>query len=103
MLSATYPSCLKTGKDALHGGAEGNGSGIGFGFVADVADSLTGIKKYVFDKKEITLSQLVEMLDNDFKGNENFRQKLLADRDKYGNNKEIPELFKNPHKAHFAV
>lgn len=93
MLSATYPSCLKTGKDALHGGAEGNGSGIGFGFIADVADSLTAIKKYVFDKKEITLSQLVEMLDNDFKGNENFRQKLLADRDKYGNNKEMPDSF----------
>ena len=33
------------------------------------------------------------MLDNDFKGNENFRQKILADRDKYGNNKEMPDSF----------
>ena len=49
------------------------------------------IKKYVFDKKELTLRELVNMLDNNFEGNERFRLKLLSDREKYGNNKELPD------------
>lgn len=91
LLSATYPSCLNKAKDALHGGAVTNGSELSLGFTADVVDSLANIKKYVYDKKELTLSELVQMLDNNFEGNELFRRKLLADSDKYGNNKEVPD------------
>ena len=91
MLSATYSSCLKRGKDALCGGAAENGSILLFGFLADIADSLTAIKKYVFDNKKLTLKEFVEILDNDFKGSEKLRLELLADRDKYGNNKELPD------------
>ncbi len=91
MLSATYKNCIKTGKDALHGGAASNGSGMMFGFMADIADSLTAIKKYVFDQKKLTLPQFVEILDNDFEGNEKLRIELLTDRDKYGNNKDLPD------------
>ena len=91
MLSATYPTCIEQGKDALHGGAAMNGSVVMFGFMADVADSLSNIKKYVFDKKMLTLPQLRDMLDKDFEGNERMRRILLADRDKYGNNKELPD------------
>lgn len=91
MLSATYPTCIEQGKDALHSGAAMNGSGMEFGFMADVADSLTNIKKYVFDKKMLILPQLRDMLDKDFAGNERMQRILLADRDKYGNNKELPD------------
>jgi len=91
MLSATYPSCIEKGKDALGGGGIKNGSGIAFGFIADLADSLAMIKKYVFDKNELTLSEFVKILDNNFEGNEIFRRKLLSDSDKYGNNKDLPD------------
>ena len=87
LLSGTFPKCLEAGKDALAGGT----SSLCLGFIADIADSLTMIKKYVFDKKKITLPELVAMLDNNFEGNERFRLKLLADRDKYGNNRELPD------------
>ena len=93
MLSATLPSALEKGRDALAGGGYGNGNCVSIGFLADIADSLTAIKKYVYDKKEITLPELVKMLDTDFKGNELFRMKLLTDPDKYGNNKELPDGF----------
>ncbi len=93
MLSATYPSCLEKGKDALEGGAVSNGSGIQFGFLADIADSLAMIKKYVFGKKEFTLTELVLMLDANFVGYEKARLKLYNDRDKYGNNKDLPDSF----------
>ncbi|MBQ4527970.1 MAG: hypothetical protein II998_07855 [Clostridia bacterium] len=93
MLSATYPSCLEKAKDALCGGGVTNGNAISFGFLGDFADSMAMIKKYVFDKKEFTLKELVKMLDANFEGFELIRRKLLADRDKYGNNKELPDSF----------
>ena len=93
MLSATYPSCLEKAKDALGGGGVNNDSIILFGFLADLADSLVMIKKYVFDKKEFTLAELVKMLDANFEGYENIRRKLYLDHDKYGNNKDLPDSF----------
>ena len=91
MFSATIPTCLEKAKDVLGGGATYNGNRIMFGFMADIADSLTAIKKYVFDQKKLTLTEFVDILDNDFEGNEKFRLELLADRDKYGNNKDLPD------------
>lgn len=93
MLSATYTTCLEKGKDALGGGAATNGCGMMFGFMANIANSLTNIKKYVFDSKKLTLSELRDILDQDFVGNEKLRVQLLADRDKYGNNKDLPDYF----------
>ena len=89
MLSATFPRSLEHGRDAL---SEGE-SCLSPGFIADLADSMAMIKKYVFDNKEITLPELVKMLDRNFEGYEHFRRKLLADRDKYGNNRALPDAF----------
>lgn len=93
MLSATHPLCLERAKDALAGGGVTNSSNIAFGFLADLADSLAMIKKYVYDKKEFTLSELVKMLDSNFEGYELVHRKLYNDRDKYGNNKDLPDSF----------
>lgn len=52
---------------------------------------MTNIKKYVFDSGLLTLSQLRQALDADFVGHEAVRSMLLGDRDKYGNNKPLPD------------
>ena len=93
MLSATIPTCLQRGKDAMGGGATANNSNMMFGFIADLADSLTNIKKYVFDSRQLSLTQLRDMLDKNFVGNEIWRRRFLADKDKYGNNKDLPDYF----------
>ena len=92
-LSATFPSCIERARDAIGGGAVLNNTSMEFGFIADLADSFTMLQKYVFDRKELTLPEFVNMLDRNFEGNENFRAKLRADREKYGNNKERPDAF----------
>ncbi len=91
MLSATFPSCIEKAKDAIAGGGTYNGAIMLFGFLADIVDSLHMIRKYVYEKKELTLNEFVDILDKNYEGNEKFRQKLLADREKYGNNKERPD------------
>ena len=93
MLSATIPTCLERAKDAMHGGAASNGSGMMFGFMADIADSLSNIKKYVFDSRQLSLAQLRDLLDQNYAGNEIWRRRFLADKDKYGNNKDLPDRF----------
>lgn len=92
-LSATFPSCIERARDAIGGGALMNSTTMEFGFIADLADSLTMLQKYVFDKKELTLPEFVDMIDRNFEGNENFLAKLRADREKYGNNKDRPDSF----------
>lgn len=92
-ISATFPSCLEKGDDALRSGSVYNDDRVMCGFLADISDSLANIKKYVFDKKQLTLAELRDILDRDFEGHENLRLKLLGDRDKYGNNKELPDFF----------
>ena len=49
------------------------------------------IRKYVYERKELTLSELVSVLDKNFEGKEILRRKLLADREKWGNNKTRPD------------
>ncbi|MBQ8849123.1 MAG: hypothetical protein IJ011_02175 [Clostridia bacterium] len=90
-MSATLDSCIEQGRDAIGGGALFNGSGLSPGYLADIADSLAMIQKYVFERGELTLAEFVGMLDNNYEGNEAFRLKLRADREKYGNNKERPD------------
>ena len=91
LLSATFPSCLDKAKDAIGGGGCYNDSIMLFGFLGDITDSLMMIRKYVYERREVTLAELVSMLDRNFKGSELFRRKLLADREKWGNNKQRPD------------
>ena len=91
LLSATFPSCLEKAKDAIGGGGCYNGSIMLFGFLGDITDSLMMIKKHVYEKKELTLDELVSALDKNFEGNEILRRRFLSDREKWGNNKERPD------------
>lgn len=93
LLSGTFESCIKNKKDAIGGGSVLNTSTMMFGFIADLADSLSMIKKHVFEHKTLTLAELKAALDNNFVGNEKLRMKLLLDRDKYGNNRTLPDSF----------
>ena len=91
LLSATFPTCIEQGRDAIGGGALVNRSSLMFGFLADVADSLAMIQKYVYERKELTLEELIAMLDANFEGYEKWAVKLRTDREKYGNNKARPD------------
>ena len=60
-----------------------------FGFVT-CADSLTAIKKCVYEDKLFTLEELVKMLDANFEGYEKEREALLS-APKYGNDDDYAD------------
>lgn len=93
LMSAFIENCVESGIDVSQGGATYNFSGVqGIG-IGNLSDSLFVIKKLVFDDKEMTLKQLVEILKNNYKDNEALRQRFINKFDKYGNDiEEVDDL-----------
>lgn len=77
--------CMEKGKDFHDGGAKYNlpmVCGVGTG---TMADSLSAIKRWVYDEQILSLPALVEMLNANFEGSERMRQMLLNRTPKWGN------------------
>ena len=93
-LSSLVDDCLSKGKSLQEGGAHYNFTGPQGVGVGNVGDSLTAIKKLVFDDKAITLAELKKGLETDFAGveMESMRQMLLNRAPKYGNDDEYADL-----------
>lgn len=84
ILSAAIEGCIESARDFTSGGAKYNHSNVSAQGIATIANSLAAIKWAVFDKKLITMQELLEALRNNFKDREEIRQILLK-APKYGN------------------
>ncbi len=85
LLDGTY----RTGKDLTRGGVKYTigPALIGTG-IADLVNSLSAIKKHVFDDKTITMHELIEAIGHNFKGYEDMRLMLENTTPMYGNDIE---------------
>ncbi|MEM2362502.1 MAG: pyruvate formate lyase family protein [Candidatus Nezhaarchaeales archaeon] len=84
LLSATIEGCIESAKDFTSGGAKYNHSNVSAQSIASVANSLAAVKWVVFDRKLVSMNELLEALKNNFEGREELRQILLK-APKYGN------------------
>ena len=89
--SSTFAECIEKGMDVHEYPLKYNNMGLKLFGTATVIDSLSAIKKYVFDRKEITFEELRSALKKDWSGYEEIQQILSKDKDKYGNNRELPD------------
>jgi len=84
LISMLYDDCLARGRSIVDGGARYQGAIFeSFGMV-NAADSLTAIKKLVYDTRALSKGRLLAALEADFEGFERERLMLL-DAPKYGN------------------
>ena len=83
--SALVDDCIEVGKTLQEGGAKYNFSGSFITAMANAADSLAAIQKFIYDEKTLTLDDLKEALSKDFEGREPLRQMLMNHAPKYGN------------------
>ncbi|MCP4763302.1 MAG: formate acetyltransferase [archaeon] len=65
-LSSMYDGPLEKGKDLINGGAIYNTSGVACVSLSDVIDSLSVLKKIVYEDKFVTLEDLKIAMDRDF-------------------------------------
>ena len=87
--SLLVPGCIENARDVTLGGARYNFTGpVGVGS-ATVGDSLAAIKKYVFEEKHLSLTDLNQMLDANFSGHEVWQQRLLNRAPKFGNDEDF--------------
>ncbi len=90
-LSLLIEDCISNAKDYNAGGARYNTSyiqGVGIG---TITDSLTAIKYHVFDKKNISMQNLINALQNNFKDYDNLHYLLIYDTPKYGNDDDYAD------------
>jgi formate C-acetyltransferase len=103
-LSLFIDDCVAKGKDYNDGGARYNTNyvqGVGLG---TMTDSLAAIKYNVFDNEHVTMRQLLEALESDFRGQETLRQRLLNRTPKYGNDDDYAdEIMKTVFEAYYEA
>ena len=80
--------CVESGKSVQHGGAMYSTAGLYVTGPANLADSIAAVEKCVFEDKDVTMDELIEACDTNFKGRERLRQLLINKPEKYGNNKK---------------
>ncbi|GAB6145909.1 glycyl radical protein [Desulfocicer niacini] len=102
-ISLTFRNCIDTATDYTHGGTKYKcGNGIIYDGIADFINSIAAVKELVFDKKSVTMGQLIEALDADFEGFDEIREKCL-NAEKYGNDLDNPDRVAAEMMTHIAV
>ncbi len=90
-LSLLIDDCVKQGKDYHDGGARYNTTyiqGVGLG---TTTDALTALKFHVFERKSLGLSELLQVLEDNFVGHERARLLLLNKTPRYGNDEDYAD------------
>jgi formate C-acetyltransferase len=91
LMSIMYEGCMEKGLDVSAGGAMYNfGPGVVWTGLATYTDSMSAIKKLVFDDRRYTLKQINDALKADFEGHDGIRKACL-DAPKYGNDDDYAD------------
>ena len=90
-LSLVINDCIKNGKDYYNGGARYNTDYIQCTGIGTITDSLSVIKKHVFEKRTATLAELVAACNKNWEGSEALRLFLWNRTPFYGNDDDYAD------------
>ena len=90
-LSVVIDDCIKKGKDYYNGGPRYNTNYIQCTGLGTVTDSLSTLKKHVFEEKTFSMDALLKALTKNFKGEEILRQTILNSTPFYGNDNDYAD------------
>ncbi len=90
-LSVVIKDCIKNGKDYYNGGPRYNTNYIQCCGIGTITDSLSALKKHVYEERRISLEDLVKMLNKNFEGNESFRTLLINKTPFFGNDDDYAD------------
>lgn len=89
--SALVQGCIEQGQDCNSWTYNSREDIISAG-LTNVADSFAALKKFVYDDKLISLTDLIEILKADWKGHEELRQRSINDAPKFGNDDDYADM-----------
>ncbi|MFX1374292.1 MAG: trans-4-hydroxy-L-proline dehydratase [Promethearchaeota archaeon] len=90
-LSILIEDCIQKGKDYNDGGPKYNTSYIQIVGMGSITDCLASLKYNIFDHKIVSMKELLEILDNNFKERDIIRQKFINKTPKYGNDEDYAD------------
>jgi len=103
-MSLLVDDCISRGKDYHDGGPRYNSTyiqGVGIG---TLTDSLSAVKYHVFDNRNLTMTELLNVLRSNFESAEKIRRMLLNETPKYGNDEEYADdIARSVFDAYFDV
>lgn len=85
--------CIRRAKPVFDGGARYNAIELEVLGITNLANSVYAVKKFVYERGEMTLPELVDVLRHNFEGRDDVRQKLLR-IEKFGNDCEELDLLR---------
>ncbi len=92
LYSAFLEGCIEKGKDTTSWGYPSPVSDICIVIgPTNVSDSITAIKKNVFEDKKVTMKELLNAMDHNWEGYEDIQQ-LMLNAPKYGNDDDYADL-----------
>jgi len=94
-VSALMDGCIESAKDMTRGGATYDFTSVIGRGLATCVDSLLAIREFVFERREVSLSELVDACLSDFKKREDLRQRLENNSPKYGLDDEDADMMAN--------
>lgn len=84
LLSVFMDCCYEKKTDVSVGGAVYSNFGITTVGLSNTVNALLNIKKYVFEEHRLSLSEVKELLEKNFAGNEELRTSLKKEEKRYG-------------------
>ncbi len=91
-LSVLISDCIKKGRDYYEGGPRYNTNYIQCCGIGTITDSLSALKKHVYEDKRFSLTDLIEILNRNFEGEEIVRQFLWNKTPFYGNDDDQADM-----------
>lgn len=91
LLSVITDDCIKNGKDYNNGGSRYNTSYIQCVGVATLTDSLSAIKKNIFEENKFTMKDMLKALEDNFVGHDELFNIVYNETPKYGNDDDYAD------------
>jgi len=90
-MSVLMDDCIEKGRDYHNGGARYNPTyiqGVGLG---TLTDALTAVRYHVYDRKALSMAQMLEAVRTNFEGREPLRRQLATATPAYGNDDDYAD------------
>jgi formate C-acetyltransferase len=92
LTSTVIQGCIESGKSWMNGGAKYNFAGLQCLGPATTADSLTALKKLVYEDKKVTAEEYYDALTKNWEGHERLYQLVNSDKiPHYGNDEDYAD------------
>jgi formate C-acetyltransferase len=90
-LSVVIDDCIKKGRDYYNGGPRYNTTYIQCTGLGTTTDSLSAMKKHVFEEKSFSMDKLLKAVAGNFEGDEVMRQKIANNTPFFGNDDDYAD------------